>query len=207
MMLPRKLLKAVVAAEGWWLDWRRRVRTGGYLHLNGLTLVGAAKQGYEYMPVRPRNARAALADLPLRNHAEFFFVDLGSGKGRMLFLAAEYPFRRIVGVEFARELHEAASQNIRRYRSPKQRCREIESVNMDAADYSFPNDPLVISLYNPFGPGVMRKVLDNLNASVAARPREVVLLLLYPESAAVVEADPHFRAYKKTFSYHIYQRR
>jgi hypothetical protein len=206
MTLLRNFLKAVVAAEGRWFDWMRHVRTGGYLPLDGLTLAGEARQGYEYMPVRPRSARAALADLPMRNHAEFSFVDLGSGKGRMLFLAAEYPFRRIAGVEFARELHAAACQNIRGYRSPRQRCREIESVNVDAVDYSFPDHPLVISLYNPFGPGVMRKVLDNLNASAAAHPREIVLILLYPESAPVVEADSYFRAYKKTTSYHIYRR-
>jgi len=212
MALVHRVLRSVVVAEGWWFDLTRRVRTGGYLSLDGLTLVGEAKQGYEYLPARPRNVQAAFADLPARNHsdfafARFTFVDLGSGKGRLLFLAAEHPFRRIAGVEFARELHEAACQNIHRYRSLKQRCREIESVNMDAADYPFPDQPLVISLFNSFGPDVLQKVLDNLNASAGAHPREILLILLYPKSAFVVEADPHFRAYKKTRSYHIYQRR
>jgi SAM-dependent methyltransferase len=201
-----RLRKAVVAAEGWWFDWRRHVRTGGYLPLDGLTLAGGAKPGHEYLAVRPRGARAALADLPLRNHADYAFVDLGSGKGRMLFLAAEYPFRRITGVELARELHDAAVQNIRSYRSPKQRCRVIESIYMDAAEYLFPDPPLVISLFNPFGPGVLREVLDHLNASAAAHPREIVLILLNPEAAHVVDTDPHFRVHKKTRSYNIYQR-
>jgi hypothetical protein len=205
-MLRTKILKAVVAAEGWWFDRTRNVRTGGYLPLDGLTLAGDADQSHEYLAIRPRRARAALADLPVRNHADFIFVDLGSGKGRMLFLAAEYPFRRIVGVELARELHDAAAQNLHTFRSPRQPCPPIESINMDAAGYAFPEHPLVISLYNPFGPDVLRKVLDHLNGSAATHPREIVLVLLHPEGAPVVEADPHFRTYKKAKGYHIYQR-
>src|SRR5580765_6779748 len=33
------------------------------------------------------------------NFAEFTFIDLGSGKGRALLMASDYPFRKIVGVE------------------------------------------------------------------------------------------------------------
>jgi hypothetical protein len=33
------------------------------------------------------------------NFSEFVFVDLGSGKGRTLLMASDYPFRRIAGVE------------------------------------------------------------------------------------------------------------
>ncbi len=194
----RRLKRAVVVAEGRWFDTTRGVQTEGFTTLGGLTLVGAAKQGYEYLPVRPENVRAAFKHLPVRNPGEFAFsrfafVDLGSGKGRMLFLAAEYPFRQIQGVEFARELHEVARRNIRQYRSSKQRCAEIESINMDAAEYPFPNHPLVISMYNPFGPPVLRKVMDNLNASAAAYPREILLLLFYPECAEIVDAEPQFR--------------
>src|SRR6478609_9761998 len=34
------------------------------------------------------------------------FIDLGSGKGRMVLEAARYPFRRVIGVELAQPLHE-----------------------------------------------------------------------------------------------------
>src|SRR5689334_23652607 len=35
----------------------------------------------------------------------FTFVDIGSGKGRVLLMAAEYPFPHIIGVELLPELH------------------------------------------------------------------------------------------------------
>jgi len=93
MDLIRRLKRAAVVAEGRWFDTTRGVQTEGFITLGGLTLAGAAKQGYEYLPVRPKNVRAALAHLPVRTPGEFafsrfVFVDLGSGKGRILFLAS-----------------------------------------------------------------------------------------------------------------------
>ena len=55
---------------------------------------------------------------------EFTFLDIGSGKGRALLLAAEYPFRRIVGVELMPELNSMAEENIRRFASQKRPCGE-----------------------------------------------------------------------------------
>jgi SAM-dependent methyltransferase len=42
--------------------------------------------------------------------SQFTFVDLGCGKGRVLLMASDYPFQRIVGVEFMPELHRAAEK-------------------------------------------------------------------------------------------------
>ena len=46
------------------------------------------------------------------DHSEFTFVDYGLGKGRVLMLATEYPFKRIVGVEFSESLDRTARQNL-----------------------------------------------------------------------------------------------
>jgi hypothetical protein len=53
-----------------------------------------------------------MAALPWRPE-DFTVIDFGSGKGRALIVASECPFRRIIGVEFALELHRDAQQNIR----------------------------------------------------------------------------------------------
>jgi hypothetical protein len=36
--------------------------------------------------------------------SDFTFVDIGSGKGSILFYACRYDFRRVLGVEFAENL-------------------------------------------------------------------------------------------------------
>jgi cyclopropane fatty-acyl-phospholipid synthase-like methyltransferase len=43
---------------------------------------------------------------------DFVFVDLGSGKGRVILRAATRPFRRVEGVEFSEPLHRVALRNI-----------------------------------------------------------------------------------------------
>src|SRR5258708_29887597 len=40
-------------------------------------------------------------------------------------LAAEFPFKFIVGVEFAAELHRACQVNLKHYRNPASQCGDI----------------------------------------------------------------------------------
>jgi hypothetical protein len=157
------------------------------------------------VPARPGSVRRALGDLPPINHSRYTFVDLGSGKGRIMFLAAEYPFRRIQGVEFAAELHQAAENNIRTYRYFRRKSNNIEPLNIDASEYDFPNDNLVIHLFNPFGPAVMEKVLANLAASLKQHPRHVIVIMLFPELAAMLHQMPDLKPHCITSRYQIYQ--
>src|SRR5262249_26362384 len=55
------------------------------------------------------------------NFAGFILIDLGSGKGRSLLMASDYPFARIIGLELLPELHRVAQENLRKYKS-EQRC-------------------------------------------------------------------------------------
>ncbi|HTW31931.1 MAG TPA: hypothetical protein VMD76_09645, partial [Candidatus Sulfotelmatobacter sp.] len=56
--------------------------------------------GSGYWPASVEIVREAIADVAIR-HEDFTFIDLGSGKGRVLLVASDYPFARIMGVEFA----------------------------------------------------------------------------------------------------------
>ncbi len=85
------------------------------------------------------------------NFRDFTFIDLGSGKGRTLLMAADYPFGRIIGVELLLSLHKIAQK-----------------------------DPLVIFLFNPFPESGMRRVVANLSRSLHAHPRPVFVLYHNP---------------------------
>jgi len=114
------------------------------------------------------------------NFRDFTFVDLGSGKGRTLLMAADYPFRRIVGVELLASLHQIAQQNLRDYKSASQKCFALEAICADATAYEFPDDPLVVYLFNPFPESGMRQVIANLERSLRAHPRAVYVLYHNP---------------------------
>jgi SAM-dependent methyltransferase len=177
----RRLLRWVVYADGWWFDLTRGVETAGSQGLEKLDLAGSTQEGFMYHPSGVRAARRAIGAVPVQDHSRFTFIDFGSGKGRVLFLAAELPFRTIVGVEFARELHEIAQENIRRYRQRKTNCGAIKSVRGNAVEFEYPPGNLVLFFFNPFPVTVMRRVLDRLRLALEQEPREVFLVLLYPD--------------------------
>ena len=108
-------------------------------------------------------------------------VDLGSGKGRVLLVAQEFPFKRIVGVEWSGELHAIAQTNVAiaavSGQAPDAR---FELLQMDAAAYAFPTEPLVVFLFNPFGAATMAHVVANLELTLAAYPRRVIVIYANP---------------------------
>src|SRR5947209_15968467 len=93
----------------------------------------AALVGHQYFATEPLLFEEIMQALPVR-FEEFTFIDLGSGKGRTLLMASGWPFRRIVGVEFIPELDTIAKQNISTYSSETQKCRNVESICLDARD-------------------------------------------------------------------------
>src|SRR5215470_7346670 len=74
-----------------------------------------------YQPTEPALFYEMLAQLDV-NFSDYTFIDIGSGKGRTLLMASDYPFRRILGVELLPELDRTARENIAKYKSDKQKC-------------------------------------------------------------------------------------
>src|SRR5882724_8050418 len=113
--------------------------------------------------------------------SQFTFLDLGSGKGRALLLASDYPFQRIVGVEFMADLHRVAIKNVASYSNDRQRCQRMETLCMDARDFEFPSDPLVVYLFNPFSESTFAQILENLRQSIEQAPRPVYIAYRFTE--------------------------
>src|ERR1700674_116890 len=100
----------------------------------------------EYHSHHPAIIRAGLRALPIR-YEDYTFVDFGCGKGRVLLLASEFPFRKIIGLEFSPELHGIAENNIRRYRPATQLCGNVQSMNLDFVDFMPPPEPLILFFF------------------------------------------------------------
>ena len=112
------------------------------------------QHGVYYEPTPTRVFRHIMQGLTIA-HERFTFCDLGSGLGRTLLLASDYPFHAIVGVEFSETLHRIPEENIRIDRSSRQKCFAIRSAWIDAAEWPIPDEPTVFFLYNPVLPPVM----------------------------------------------------
>lgn len=168
-------------------DWENRVNTTSGTVGWRARLLGCFHSPYQ--PTDPDLFREMMASLPI-DFSAFTFVDLGSGMGRTLLMASEYPFQRIVGVELLPELHLVAEDNIRNYRSPTQRCTEIEAVAMDACEFVFPETPLVLYLFNPLPETGLRRVIRNLEQSMERSPRPVWILYHNPAMDKILEESP-----------------
>src|SRR5258708_27206806 len=95
-------------------------------------------------------------------------------------MASDYPFHRIVGVELIPALHQIAQENVRLYKSESQKCFALETICADATTFHFPEEPLVVFLFNPFGEFGMRQMVANLDRSLSAHPRPVYVLYHNP---------------------------
>jgi hypothetical protein len=167
-------------------DWENRVNTTCGTVGWRARLLGVFHSPYQ--ATDPALFREMMASLPIE-FDRFTFVDLGSGKGRTLLMASEYPFRRIVGVELIAELHRAAEENVRMYRSATQRCTQIEAVCTDACEFVLPDTPLVLYLFNPLLEAGLQRVLRNLERSLEQSPRRIWVVYHNPAMDSVVEAS------------------
>jgi SAM-dependent methyltransferase len=152
------------------------VDTGGQIPLISLNFQSTNKNpGLEYHSHHPQITRDALMALDIR-YEDYTFIDFGCGKGRVLLLASEFPFRRILGLEFAPQLAEVAKRNLKSYRSKTQRCRDIEVIITDAMEFDLPLEPEVLYFYSPFKGMVMEQTVQNIEASVQKSPRDLLVL-------------------------------
>ena len=107
------------------------------------------------------------------------FLDYGCGKGRVLYMAAKYPFKQVIGVELSVELAEIARKNIKRT-LPKLTCKAVDIVNIDALDYDVPDDVTYVFFNNPFEGEIFAGVVEKLVQSLKRRPRLLRIIYYSP---------------------------
>lgn len=105
------------------------------------------------MPSSWRNLPSALRHIPISD--DDVFLDLGSGKGRVVLQAAKQPLNRVIGVELSSELHAVAQENLQAVHT-KLRCQDVELLQADITTYRIPDDVSVVYAYNPVRGGGLR---------------------------------------------------
>lgn len=184
-------------------DKRYRTDTSSFVELRELDVAGGNKRyGERYQPSPVYSLRRLLRRLDI-HYPDYSFIDFGSGKGRTLLVAGELPFRQVLGVEFSEELHRKAEQNIERY--PKRQAAHVKTVHADATMATLPEDALVLYFFNPFTRPVLEKVLANIAASVADKPRPVLLIYLYLPDEQWLTKLNGFRLRTTWRNYHVFE--
>jgi len=185
-------------------DWRHGIRTTDIEPLSTLELTRPEnlEHANSYSPSEPAVFGAVFRNLQV-NFPDYCFVDLGCGKGRVLAEAARYPFKSVIGIDFAKELCDASRANLDRVRSPF-RCGDVQVLHRDATDFDLPPDPCVVYIYNSFRGPVLTAALDRIQKSVALRPRHVRIAYVNPMLAEQFLHVPGIRVFKSDRRYVLY---
>jgi SAM-dependent methyltransferase len=139
-----------------------------------------------YAPIPYRSFFAVMREVEIRPGKDVF-LDYGAGRGRALVLAARLPFRRVLGAEIEPGLAEAARENIRRV-SRHLRCRNVEIVTADAAEFGCPDDATVLHFFDPFAGVILEQVIENVRVSLRRAPRRLTILFADPNHFAPLAA-------------------
>lgn len=173
--LLRTAQSVLSVIEDFYFEMKYGISTSSIVKCEDLDISEASKEhSNEYKPTRFRHFRLLIRNLKLPENS--VFVDMGSGKGRVLLQASLYKFKRIIGVEISSKLFEIAKNNISKFDKLLNRPLNIELVNEDVLKYEIKNDENVFYFYYPFDNYVMEIILTRIIKSLIGHPRKVWLI-------------------------------
>lgn len=148
----------------------------------------ASRFAHFYAGSQPGLLRTVLAMLP--TIATSTFIDLGCGKGRPLFVASEFPFRDIVGIELSPQLAVIAEENAAKIAKQFPTRARVRIEVGDAGAYTFPPGDIVLFLYHPFEEPIIVKVVAALEAALAEELRSFYLIYYNPVFTHCFDSSP-----------------
>ncbi len=161
--------------------------------LDGLKISGEHLQdAVDYEPTPLLVVRWIMELLPT-NLQNWTFIDIGAGRGRVVVMAARFPFHRVVGIEIAAELRRDAQHYIKSLPRELLRADDVEIIDVDAATFEPPTGPCIYYMYNPFNDRVLRKFLQNLVKSCTEQASTALIAYYHPKYWQVLAEFPEIR--------------
>ena len=140
-----------------------------------------------------------ISALPV-NVQDYSFIDIGSGRGRVVSTVARYPFQNVIGIEYSLELHEDAKINVFDVSHQEhRRCGSLDLICGDAVEFDVPQTPCIFFMYNPFGGKTIQSFLKMLEQSYLENPRPIYIGYYNPEYEAVFEGFEKVKPFKLGF--------
>lgn len=158
-------------------DYLLNISTGGTQSVNRPGSVYYATNAYSHI----RDTLKRLKLVP-----EDTFVDVGSGKGRVVCLAAQYKIQLAVGVEYSTELALQARRNAKRLRRS---ASSILICNSTAEQFDY-STATALYFFNPFKAHVLDRVLRKIRADRHGKPVRMAFIMESDHQRSVFAAHP-----------------
>src|ERR1035438_8425108 len=121
----------------------RHLKSGHRHDRHTTAYYGVAPSVFRALVKRWQRSRPAVAI------EEFSFLDVGAGMGRAVLLAAELPFRQVLGVELNPTLARIARRTLTGWRASGRARAPMRVVCGDAVEFSLPEGQCLAFLFNP----------------------------------------------------------
>jgi SAM-dependent methyltransferase len=157
-------------------DFRLGIRTGGILNTD--------KPGAVHYASLDHSLTREVLDR-LRLSMEDEFIDIGCGKGRVLAVAAAYPVKSIIGVEYEPALVDMAKLNIAKLNVAKRIKISIYQGAAEDFDYSAIT---VAYAFNPVEPEYLNLILAKIRRDRMNTPFRMACVMESPAQQAVFDS-------------------
>jgi SAM-dependent methyltransferase len=175
----------------YFFDIRYHTDTFSWVELEDLQIESKnIERGERYQPTHA---------LPLRNlfrklqiPTDKTIVDLGSGKCKVLLVAAEYGFKKARGIEFSKELCAIANQNFKAFSKKHPNQTKFDLIQADVSKYPIHDDEDIFYLFNPFDDVVLSKVLSRIITSIKNKNRRIWIIYFNALHKDVIDNSKYF---------------
>jgi SAM-dependent methyltransferase len=169
------------------LDRHYGIDTGGFMPPDLLVADPAtAPLISAYLASSPELLRLVLKSIG--GLSQMTFLDCGCGKGRALAVAAEFPFRRIIGVEISDPIFAVLARNMAAIGR-----EDIEIIQADIRSVLLPDGDLLLYLYNPFGQEILAELAEKMRRHIAAGKGKLFCIYVNPIWREVFDQAPYLR--------------
>jgi 16S rRNA G966 N2-methylase RsmD len=114
------------------------------------------------------------------------FIDIGSGKGAVVYNAMKQGAKFCVGIEYNYKLHKIAVSNFKRL-FVQDKCH---SINIDACIYKNYFEFDIYYLFNPFSDQIYKEVMNSINSQIK-HDKKTRWIIAYGKSnkSAIMDVD------------------
>jgi SAM-dependent methyltransferase len=108
----------------------------------------------------------------------YTFVDIGCGRGRVLFVAENEGYNELLGLDLDEELVYEAKKNSKTYKL-KRKESSLRFLCVNAIEHKYEDRKTIYFMFNPFNESVLKKVLAGISAAGASESLIVYMNPLY----------------------------
>lgn len=164
--------------DNYWIDSYYKIETRDKISREDLS---SNPNSFQYVPTSSRLFRSIMKELGDKKRE--MLIDFGSGKGRVLILAADFGYKNVIGVESSEILCNKCNDNIRKYKEKSRSLTNFNVVNSDASKYVIPCECENFFFFYPFSITIIAKVINNIYHSILDHPRKVTIIFVHPDES------------------------